>query len=433
MAARPTRPTPEQKRIAQRDTHIRLANLCKQQGEMIDAYEYMTIALENDPQCAECYALRGEVAMKMDYLPLAAENYQQACLLAPDSILYHIEYARALMHLNQPDSAAAQLDHILRLDPNELEAERLTALNYFLQNDYTRAIDAHLAYMHHYMQLEHEAPEMEDMLFAIPDSAACQYLLHRLDSAVQHSEGDMQSMYQVAHTKALYQVVGTQLIGYYRAGQWQQAQTCIERLMKAEPTDFSLYLLRGQCAFEQEQFAQSERDWLWAGTVDETHAPMAFHLLGCQYYYLKRYEEAIETLDESIRHDHTKNPHAYLFRALSYLAIGDTLVANEDFETILEEDTSYYNSVRQFALLYLGEREEAETWQEQLLQTDPQSEMFFSAACFYALLGKENKAQEMLQLALDLGYPSRVSILYSPELQRLRAKDEGTNDEKANE
>ena len=67
------------------------------------------------------------------------------------------------------------------------------------------------------------------------------------------------------------------------------------------------------------------------------------------------------------------------------------------------------------------------------MQTDPQSEMFFSAACFYALLGKENKAQEMLQLALDLGYPSRVSILYSPELQRLRAKDEGTNDEKANE
>ena len=181
MAARPARPTPEQKRIAQRDTHIRLANLCMQQGEMIDAYEYMTIALENDPQCAECYALRGEVAIKMDYLPLAAENYQQACLLAPDSILYHIEYARALMHLNQPDSAAAQLDHILRLDPNELEAERLTALNYFLQNDYTRAIDAHLAYMHHYMQLEHEAPEMEDMLFAIPDSAACQYLLHRLD------------------------------------------------------------------------------------------------------------------------------------------------------------------------------------------------------------------------------------------------------------
>lgn len=417
MAARPDK---EQKRLAQRDTHIRLAQLCMTQGDIIDAYEYMTIALEFDPQCAICYALRGEVAMKLDYIPLAAENYRKACQWAPDSTDYYIECARAHMHMGETDTATAYLDRVLQANPKKLEAQRLYALNLYLKHDYSRAIDTHLSYMYHYMQTEHEAPELEDLLFAIPDSSSCQYLLHKLDSAVNHSEGDVQAMYQVAYTKALYQVVGTRLIDYYRRGLWQQAQQCVERLMKAEPEDYSLYLLRGQCAFEQQQFKQSEQDWLLAGTIDSTHAPMAFHLLGKQYYYQQRYQEAIETLDESIRHDRVKNPQAYLIRALSYLAIGDTLVAQEDFETILEEDTSYHNSVRQFALLYLGEPQDALDWQQHLLQTDPHHEMYFSAACFYALYGDEEEARYMLQRAIDNGYPSQVSIQYSPALEAIR-------------
>ena len=414
------RPSKEQKRIAQRDTHIRLAELCMEQGDIVEAYEYMTIALEHDPYCAKCYATRGEIAMTKEYLPLAAENYRQACVYAPDSAVYHMECARALMYIDSTDVAEVHLDKALRLDPQLLEAQRLEALNRYLQGDYRGAIDTHVAYMYRFMQSEHYAPEQEDILLSIPDSTANEYLIRKLDSAYNHSEGDVQTMYRVAYSKALYQVVGGELIAYYHNGQWPQAQACVERLLRSEPNDYSLYLLHGQCAFEQEQLKEAEKDWLLAGQADTTHASMAYHLLGCMYYYQKRYDEAIEALDESIRHDRIKNPHAYLFRAMSYLASGDTLVANEDFETILEEDTSYHNSVRQFALLYLGDRDEAQAWQEHMLQTDPQRDIYFSAACFYALLGDEQKGLDMLEQAVRMGYPSKVSIRYSPELEAIR-------------
>lgn len=414
------KPTKEQKRIAQRDIHIRLAQLYMEQNDFVDAYEHMTIALENDPRCAPCYAMRGEIAMEREYLPLAAGNYRQACLYAPDSATYHMEYARALMFLDSTGSAAIHLEQALRLNPDLLEAERLTALNLYLQDDYRHAIDTHLAYMHHFMFAEHYAPEQEELFLTIPDSMANEYLLRRLDSCVRHSEGDIQNMYRTTFTKVLYQVLGTRLIDCYQQGRWAAAQRIVERLQQTEPADYSLYLLHGQCAFEQEQFKISERDWLFAGEKDSTHASMAYHLLGCQYYYQKRYTEAIEALDESIRHDRTKNPHAYLFRGRSYLALGDTLVANEDFETILEEDTSYYNSVRQFALLYLGEREEAVNWQENLLRTAPKSDIYFSAACFYALLGEDEQAGRMLDEAIAAGYHSMTSIRYSPELSHIR-------------
>jgi adenylate cyclase len=75
-----------------------------------------------------------------------------------------------------------------------------------------------------------------------------------------------------------------------------------------------------------------------------------------------------------------------------------------------------------FALLRLGEREEAERWMDASVQKAPMDSIIqYNAACFYALEGMTDKALDCLENCLvKVGNISREWLLHDSDLDNIR-------------
>lgn len=127
------------------------------------------------------------------------------------------------------------------------------------------------------------------------------------------------------------------------------------------------------------------------------------------YTAIGNYDEASNLLGEAILND-AENPRFPMLRAWLYKnCLKKDSAADQLYTNVSEMDHFYIDnprSLKGFALLFLGDKEQATRWMNNIIDTvkDYDGLIHYYGACFYAQAGDPDKALECTSKALELGY-----------------------------
>lgn len=113
-------------------------------------------------------------------------------------------------------------------------------------------------------------------------------------------------------------------------------------------------------------------------------------------------------------------------RGQIHLKKGETAEAAEDFETVLQMDTTVVDgSCRQYALHFLGRDDEADEWMQKLIDDEPyKAGHYYDKACLYSRMGRTDEAVEALGTALEMGYCKFPHIEHDDDMDPIRERDD---------
>ena len=121
------------------------------------------------------------------------------------------------------------------------------------------------------------------------------------------------------------------------------------------------------------------------------------------------YDEASNLLGEAILND-AENPRWCMLRAWNFAKNLNRATAAEQLYAKVAEMEHFYidnpRSLKGFALLFMGQKEQAARWMDNILATvvDYDGLINYYGACFYAQTGDTDKALGCVAKALELGY-----------------------------
>lgn len=122
----------------------------------------------------------------------------------------------------------------------------------------------------------------------------------------------------------------------------------------------------------------------------------------------KEYNEAVALFGEAIL-NHAENPYNYIFRAeILNKHLKLEIDAQNIYERVIDMDTDLNNikSLRGFALIGIGKKEEAITWFNNILANNQDNDglINYYGACLYAHIGDIEKSLQCMKVSLQKGY-----------------------------
>ena len=138
---------------------------------------------------------------------------------------------------------------------------------------------------------------------------------------------------------------------------------------------------------------------------------------------IKDIDGAIEDYTTSITLD-TDNPNAIMSRGNMYLLKGETELAKNDFEMVVQKDTIPEDgSCTMYALMHLGRNYEAIDWMNKMLESSDEKGVRYEAACLYSLMGDTEKSLYYLEESLKRGNKSYHHIMTDDDIDNIRNLD----------
>ena len=158
--------------------------------------------------------------------------------------------------------------------------------------------------------------------------------------------------------------------------------------------------------------------------IDPSYA-FAYYAKGWCYELSGDDEKAMECYGQGIDLD-KGYAYIYLMRGQIHLKKGETAEAAEDFETVLQMDTTVVDgSCRQYALHFLGRDDEADEWMQKLIDDEPyKAGHYYDKACLYSRMGRTDEAVEALGTALEMGYCKFPHIEHDDDMDPIRERDD---------
>lgn len=158
--------------------------------------------------------------------------------------------------------------------------------------------------------------------------------------------------------------------------------------------------------------------------IDPSYA-FAYYAKGWCYELSGDDEKAMECYGQGIDLD-KGYAYIYLMHGQIHLKRGETAEAAEDFETVLQMDTTVVDgSCRQYALHFLGRDDEADEWMQKLIDDEPyKAGHYYDKACLYSRMGRTDEAVEALGTALEMGYCKFPHIEHDDDMDPIRERDD---------
>lgn len=158
--------------------------------------------------------------------------------------------------------------------------------------------------------------------------------------------------------------------------------------------------------------------------IDPSYA-FAYYAKGWCYELSGDDDKAMECYGQGIDLD-KGYAYIYLMRGQILLKRGETAEAAEDFETVLQMDTTVVDgSCRQYALHFLGRDDEADEWMQKLIDNEPyKAGHYYDKACLYSRMGRTDEAVEALGKALEMGYCKFPHIEHDDDMDPIRERDD---------
>lgn len=428
------------------------ARMYLQQKDTVHALQDLSAAIRKRPDDAVHYVNRGDCYYATGRYRDAANDYLRAADLTPNNTTYRITYAHLLLLDGQTRAGCNELRDITRLNVHNTEAPLLLATTEFACGDYHSALEDYITFTDrtYHEQRHYVATDLYESC-ALHDYA---YTYHTISDQIDHyndtEEWGLRNYFYMVRaaiyiqkqywqdalldldsvsTLAISEETDTLLLQrrafcYFHTQQIDRAIACYDRLIRLAPNQANLYVMRGDCYFAMANWGKAEADLLYAyRNIDAQQQHTVARKLGFVYQHKQQAEQAVEWFTTSIETNPESDPIATFYRGRAYLQIGDTLSGEEDFEQVLEIDTTTLYSVRHYALLALERTEEALEWMNLILDTYPNSEDYYDAACLVSLIGDTDRALHHLEMALRLGWRNYQHILADTDLDPIRSDE----------
>ena len=209
---------------------------------------------------------------------------------------------------------------------------------------------------------------------------------------------------------------------YEELGDWKMAKSYIDKAIDLDPKCFKYQLSKADIYYQSgdiksgvavlDDFIDSNPDFYYG------------------YYRRGWFKDNLGDVDGAID-DYTTsielNPeytYAYMSRGKMYLLKGDSKKAESDFnETIRRDSIPESNSAVEYALFYLGRKDDAKVWMQKVIESDPDDAgVYYDAACLYSLMGEIDASISYLEKSLLKGYRNIHHIMTDDDLANIRGE-----------
>lgn len=403
------------------------------------------------PRNARYYTARAAAYAYYGCYRQAADDYEQAISFEPENAAFQLEWARYLVLSGRIAPAKQLLEDLSALHPEQIEAPYLLAvLLCYQEEEYHQSVEWLVTYLTRYYLVHRIIGDTDilDLVAAIDYPYVYALLsqeIQRYDKAEQYELCDLFYLLRARLLNqrgyaddALADIDSVSIFSFPREYErsiaverfnsliklrrWQEVIDRSSTFIEQDPESSPFYGVRATGYYYTDRLDAAESDLLRAYRLDSSARTMT--LLAMLYTRTGKHAEAARYYTLLLNRGNLQNEEfaaIYLLRGQSYLAMHDTLAANDDFYRVLMLDNTYRNSVRHYALYRLGRTEEAVAWVDKLLSEYPDADNFYHAACIYALEQQTDKALQYLETALRWGYSDPHQITYDTDLDGLRS------------
>lgn len=473
--------------VAQSDYNLRKAAELMENGDYVEAMQYLEKQLDETPESADVYLLRGQLYMyqekygkalsdmtssikfsrKSDYVPKysaywwralvymaledndkSIDDFDAAYRLAQKkdrSVLNDILINRAQMFFEMEDYAAADADYRLMLKNNEADQRAMVGLvrNMVATGDFDGALD--MADRCEKYDKTYEGT----YLFRMRAYAAKGMTDKAIDDAISYyeysSDPDMGEMEPIlkGHLSYALAKADDMIRQSNDRRKWMMLKTTIYELghdygaaiaeynsIEEEfGTAAAIYFYRSDCYNELGYTDKAVSDITKCIELQEGDDYMSYAWRGDFYREGGEYEKAIEDFTKAVSLMPT-DAYAYYKRGWCYELMGDDDNAMADYNTGIDLDQSYpyIYLMRGEQYLKTGDKESADADFEVVLQKDTVAQA--GSARHYALhfLGHDKEALEWIDIIIA-DDPDNAALYYDKSclLARMGQNDEAVN------
>ena len=173
----------------------------------------------------------------------------------------------------------------------------------------------------------------------------------------------------------------------------------VDRALSIDSTVSYFITVKGDIYFSKGELRNARLAFKKATEFDETNTE-ALVKLGEINFYLRRYEEALDHINDALRQD-DQLAQAYFLKGFVFKEIGDTALAKSSFQTATEVDPDHFEAYMELGSLYASQNDLlALDYFETALQINPNSaEAYYNKGMF---LQGQAKYVEALEVYRDL-------------------------------
>ncbi|WP_162913067.1 XrtA/PEP-CTERM system TPR-repeat protein PrsT [Rhodospirillaceae bacterium SYSU D60014] len=414
-----------------------LARLKGAVGDLDAASDYLSTALETDPEFFEGWLLKAEIALRHQQYDAAFEALDKADRIRPGNTGAMLARAQALLQTGKVDEGEEQVKAILERQPNQTFAKYLQAGIYFARGDYEEADRV-------FFTIQDELRNFTPALllgglikFGTEQYAQAEQFLSRYVAAQPQNVAAKRVLALVnlrlgnphATVRILESVVAAnpddlaamQLLasGYMRTENYDQAAEAFEKVARSDNPAFaqqartSLALLGTSLGISGAPVADAEEQAAAqpsgepgaepapAGTLMPADELSRGIVLVLDYLKTRDFEAALDEV-ESLKSTHPDNPVVLNIEGGIHLARGDEESARESFEKALELNPDFISALNNLDRLDLraGNPEAVEGRMRDRLERDPTDEqMLLRLAQFLTSQERPDEAQALLDSA----------------------------------
>lgn len=353
-------------------------------------FDYMKLERLN-ARTPEPYIGQARVAVKENNLGTANEMLARAVELDPNNAETYVR--RASVRRLMGDHNGAVSDLILAISTDNKHPRAMTELLEYGNTNYPATMAG-----------------LSDAIAAAPQVGMFRYIRAVIAQAHFHYLAAIKD-YQTILDEGLYNYHGIYASiaeCNYALGNYATALDNIDRALGMIKNTASHYVLRSQILRAMDRYDEAIKAGAMALAVDRQSTD-ALVEMALGYVGTGNYEEASNLLGEAALND-AEDARYPMLRAWVMEKYLNKPQAAEQLYTKVSEMDHYYidnpRSLRGFALLFLGQTEQATRWMDNIVRTvtDYDGLIHYYAACFYAQAGDTERAMRAAEKALDLGY-----------------------------
>jgi clan AA aspartic protease (TIGR02281 family) len=408
------------------------------QLEDIDkAIEDISTAIKYESNNEDWYEKRGQLYYEANKNDLSNKDYEKIIEMNEGSVMGYMGIGRNANKEERFADAVKQFNYVIKMHPDYSSGYSFRAESYTKMGKYNEAIDDVIKALdidkdskafHWMQQLADSAfvplvSKLKVQQTKAPANAYWPYCL-----GIVH---ERQSFYAkaIGFYKKYMEIETSAPVAYRIAncfddlGLYDQALTYCEQAIALDSSDEDYILLK----------ANIEDN---AGMTKEAIADIGLFISKSPEYFWGYYRRgwfkdhsgdlkgALEDYSVAI----TLMPdyaYAYLNRGIVNDLLKNKDTAMLDFKQTIELDSiPDDNSCAQYAYYYIGQKEKAIKWMDEVLKQNDSAGNYYDAACLYSVMNEKEKALSYLRSALEKGYKRFVHIRRDRDLNNIRELSE---------
>lgn len=427
---------PKKNKVGLSKAYLMRSDIHAKLGDSISAIQDLNTAIGLDPEEIENYGDRGQLLFEMGKLKESDADFKKMVELSPGNVIGHMGLGRNANAEGNYDYAIEKFTHVTNLLPDYSSAWAFRAESHRLKKEYNEAAEDAIAALR--MDYSQKGG------YELRRTAESAFQLVEIKLKAQQKRAPQES-YWPYMLASIHQDHGdhAQAVSYYlKASELDDNPTLLvwASLEAQEMGDYDQAISLVTRAYERDTTKNvllhfRSRMENYAGYTDAALADInryidlnpeessGYHFRG--WIKDKNHISCSEAMDDystAILLDPNES-YSYLCRGQIYLNQGEQAKADSDFEKVLELDTTYTSGnshAAQYALFYLGRKEEAKAWMDSILVNDKDVGNLYDASCLYSLMNELDTSIDYLRKALEAGYSSFAHIRRDDDMNNVR-------------